>query len=269
MQIKLLCIGDVVGQPGRHVLRQGLEELVPALGIDCAIVNAENAAAGSGLTASLYKKVIAAGANLLTLGDHIYRRRDIIPVLEAEENIVRPANLPLGAPGRTFAVFETASGVQVAVVSVLGRMYMKPPTDCPFVAVDRVLAKIPSAVKVIVVDIHAEATSEKVALGWYLDGKVSVVFGTHTHVPTADERVLPNGTAYVSDLGMTGPYDSVLGRDKRRVIGAMVSGVPCAFDVAEHDARMCGVMVTVESTTGRATGIERVCYNGKGTHRLS
>ncbi len=269
MQIKLLCIGDVVGRPGRHVLREGLAELVPVHGIDCAIVNAENAAAGSGLTASLYKKMIAAGANLLTLGDHIYRRRDIIPVLETEDNIVRPANLPLGAPGKTLAVYETAGGVRVAVVSVLGRMFMKSPTDCFFAAVDRVLAKIPSDVKVVVVDVHAEATSEKIALGWHLDGKVSVVFGTHTHVPTADERILPNGTAYVSDLGMTGPYDSVLGRDKHRVIGAMISGVPSPFDVAEHDVRMCGIMVTVESTTGRATGIERVCYNGKETQPLS
>jgi len=265
MQTKLLCIGDVVGQPGRHVLREGLETLVPAEGIDCVIVNAENAAAGSGLTASLYKKLVASGANLLTLGDHAYRRRDIIPVLETAENIVRPANFPTGAPGRTFAVYETSGGVRVAVVSLLGRMFMKQPTDCPFAAVDRVLGKIPSDVHVVVIDVHAEATSEKVALGWHLDGKVSVVFGTHTHIPTADERVLPGGTAYVTDLGMTGPYDSVLGRDKRRVMGAMISGVPCSFDVAEHDARMCGIMVTVESTTGRATAIERVRFNGKGT----
>jgi len=269
MQIKLLCIGDVVGQPGRRVLREGLETLVSAEGIDCVIVNAENTAAGSGLTASLYKKVVASGANLLTLGDHIYRRRDIIPVLETEENIVRPANLPVGAPGKTFAAFETSGGVRVAVVSLLGRMFMKTPTDCPFAAVDRVLGKIPSDVNVVVVDVHAEATSEKVALGWHLDGKVSVVFGTHTHVPTADERILPGGTAYVTDVGMTGPYDSVLGRDKRRVIGAMVSGVPCSFDVAEHDLRMCGIMVTVESTTGRATAIERVCFNGNRTQPSS
>jgi len=262
MQLKLLCVGDVVGSPGRRVLRAGLEALVPAHGVDCVIVNAENAAAGSGLTAGLYKKVVAAGANLLTLGDHVYRRRDIIPILETQENIVRPANLPQTAPGKQWGVFETDAGPRVAVISVLGRMFMKPPTDCPFAAVDRVMKKVPEDVKVVVVEIHAEATSEKVAMGWHLDGKVSAVFGTHTHVPTADERVLPQGSAYVTDLGMTGPYDSVLGRDKQRVVGSMISGVPSPFDVAEHDARLCGVLVSVDADTGRATSIERISYNG-------
>jgi len=262
MQLKLLCVGDVVGNPGRRVLKAGLEKLVPEHGIDCVIVNAENSAAGSGLTASQYKKLVAAGANLLTLGDHVYRRRDIIPVLESEENIVRPANLPMQAPGKQIGLFETAAGPRVAVISVLGRMFMKPPTDCPFAAVDRVMKKVPADVKVVVVEIHAEATSEKVAMGWHLDGRVSVVFGTHTHIPTADEHVLPGGSAYITDLGMTGPYDSVLGRDKQRVVGTMISGVPSAFDVAEHDARMCGVIVSVDSTTGKATSIERVCYHG-------
>ncbi len=260
MELKILCVGDVVGTPGRRVLQEGLEEIVPAHGVDCVIVNAENAASGSGLTASLYKKIVASGAHLLTLGDHVYRRRDIIPVLETEDNICRPANLPIMAPGKSFAVYETASGARVAVLSVLGRMHMKPMGDCPFTAVERTLARIPTDVKIVVVEIHAEVTSEKVAMGWRLDGKVSVVFGTHTHIPTADERVLPQGTAYISDLGMTGPYDSVLGRDKHRVISAMVSGVPCSFDVAEDDARMCGILVSVDSVTGRATHVERICY---------
>jgi len=263
METKLLCVGDVVGTPGRNVLREALETLVPAHGIDCVIVNAENAASGSGLTASLYKKVIASGANLLTLGDHVYRRRDIIPVLEAEENICRPANLPVAAPGKSVALYETSSGVRVAVLTVLGRLFMKPQTDCPFTAVERALSKIPPDVKIVVVEVHAEVTSEKVAMGWRFDGKVSVVFGTHTHIPTADERVLPQGTAYISDLGMTGPYDSVLGRDKHRVLSAMISGVPCSFDVAENDLRMCGILVSVDSDTGRATSVERVCYRTK------
>lgn len=262
MELKLLCVGDVVGTPGRQVLREALETLVPAHGIDCVIVNAENAASGSGLTASLYKKILASGANLLTLGDHVYRRRDIIPVLETEDNICRPANLPAAAPGKSVAIYETASGARVAVVTVLGRLFMKPMTDCPFVTVERILNKLPPDVKVVVVEVHGEVTSEKVAMGWRLDGKVSVVFGTHTHIPTADERVLPQGTAYITDLGMTGPYDSVLGRDKHRVISAMVSGVPCSFDVAEHDLRMCGILVTVNSDSGRATHVERICYRG-------
>ncbi len=264
MDMKILCVGDVVGSPGRLVLRETIEEVVPKRGIDCVIVNAENIAGGSGLTAQLYEKLLRYGVDLITLGDHIYRRRDIIPVLETSDRVVRPANYPPGAPGREYAVCETKSGVKVAVVSLMGRLYMKPPSSCAFAAADRVLAKIPQDVKIVVVDMHAEVTSEKVALGWHLDGRVSAMFGTHTHVPTADERVLPKGTAYVTDLGMTGPYDSVLGRDKDRVLSAMRTGVPARFDVAEHDIRLCGVVVTVETTTGRATAIERIRIDSKG-----
>lgn len=234
-------------------------------GIDCTIVNAENATDGAGLSAVNYDKIVACGANLITLGDHIYRRKDIIPVLERATNIVKPANFPLAAPGRLFAVFETKSGCKVAVVSLIGRLYMKTLGNCPFTAADKVLATIPSDVKIIVVDMHAEATSEKVAMGWYLAGRVSVVFGTHTHIPTADERVLPRGTAYITDVGMTGPYDSVLGRDRDRVVGTMVSGVPSKFDVATGDRRLCGIVATVDSATGRAMSIQRVRYDGSGS----
>ncbi len=261
MELKILCIGDIVGAPGRKVLQEALPILVPKHGIECVIVNAENAAAGSGLTDQLHLKIIKCGAHLITMGDHIYRRKEIYPVLAKETNIVKPANLPAAAPGREFAIYQTPSGHQVAVLSVLGRLFMKIMVDDPFAAVNRVLEMLPKSVKIIVVDIHAEATSEKVALGWHLDGRVSVVFGTHTHVPTADERVLPKGTAYVTDLGMTGPYESVLGRDKQRVIGTMISGVPNTFDVAEGDARMYGVVVAVDNMTGRATHIERVCVH--------
>ncbi len=263
MELRLLCVGDVVGRPGRHVLREALHSLVPSRGIDCVIVNAENAAAGSGLTPVLHDKIIGYGADMVTLGDHIYRRRDIIARLETSDKIVRPANLPSAAPGKEFSICETASSQRVAVISLLGRMFMKFPADCPFAAVDRVLETIPKDVKIIVVDMHAEATSEKVAMGWHLDGRVSVLFGTHTHVPTADERVLPNGTAYVTDVGMTGPYDSVLGRVKDRVIGAMTSSVPSPFDVATDDVRLCGVIVSVDTSTGKATGIERITFNGQ------
>lgn len=261
MEVRLLCVGDVVGAPGRRVLRQGLAAVVPQKSIDCVIVNAENVAAGSGITPQLLEKILNYGTDLVTLGDHLYRRREIIPILERTDRVVRPANLPASAPGKDFAVRQTRSGVRVAVVSLLGRMFMKTPVNCPFAAVDRVLAAIPKDIRVVVVDIHAEATSEKVALGWYLDGKVSLVYGTHTHIPTADERVLPKGTAYVTDLGMTGPYDSVLGRDKQRVLSSLISAVPERLDVAEGDARMYGVVATVESTTGRSSRIERVCVN--------
>ncbi len=258
MPLNLLCIGDVVGSPGRRALHDCVPALVRERSVDCVIVNAENATDGAGLSAAAYEKVVQAGANLITLGDHVYRRKDTISVLEKSDRLVRPANLPPAAPGREFAIHQTAGGAKVAVISLLGRMYMKPLTNCPFAAVDRILENLPRDVKVIVVDIHAEATSEKVAMGWHLDGRVSVVFGTHTHIPTADERILPKGTAYITDVGMTGPYDSVLGRLKERVIGSMRSGVPSMFDVAEGDVRLCGVLVGVEPTTGRAVSIERI-----------
>lgn len=262
MELKILCIGDVVGAPGRKVLQEALPILVPKHGIECVIVNAENAAAGSGLTDQLYQKIVKCGVHLITLGDHIYRRKEIYPVLAKETNIVKPANLPAAAPGREFAIYQTPKGDQIAVISVLGRLFMKIMVDDPFAAVNRVLALLPRSVKIIVVDIHAEATSEKVALGWHLDGRVSVVFGTHTHVPTADERILPQGTAYITDLGMSGPYDSVLGREKDRVIGSMMTAIPSAFDVANGDPRLCGIIVSVETTTGLARHIERVRFDG-------
>lgn len=262
MHVKLLCVGDVVGAPGRRILQEALSVLVARHQLDCVIVNAENVTQGAGLSAAGYEKIVQDGVHLITLGDHVYRRRDIIGVMERATNIVRPANLPSNAPGREFAIHETASGRKVAVISLLGRMFMKTMANCPFAAVDRVLAALPRDVKIIVVDIHAEVTSEKVAMGWHLDGRVSVVFGTHTHIPTADERILPKGTAYITDVGMTGPYDSVLGRNKDRVLGAMLSGVPSPFDVAEGDAHLCGILVSVDPSTGLATHIERVRMNG-------
>lgn len=262
MLINLLCAGDVVGNAGRQVLRQGLAVFKAKHQIDCSIVNVENVAGGSGLTAALYEKLLRYGVDMMTLGDHIYRRRDIISVLERSNAIVRPANYPAGAPGKDVAIFTTRAGPRVAVISLMGRMYMKPPTNCAFAAVDRVLASLPPDIRIIVVDMHAEATSEKVAMGWHLDGRVSVVFGTHTHIPTADEVVLPGGTAYVTDLGMTGPYDSVLGRDKDRVLAAMRTGLPTMFDVATGDPRMVPIVVSVDAKTGRATAIQRLRFDG-------
>jgi len=253
-----LCVGDVVGRPGRTALRQALPDLAREHSLHCVIANVENAAGGSGLTAQLYEKFRRFGVDLMTLGDHIYRKAEVLPLLERSDRLVRPANFPREAIGREFAVFRPASGPTVAVVSIMGRLFMKPPADCPFHAVDRVLAALPRDVKIVVVDVHAEATSEKVAMGWHLDGRVSVVFGTHTHVPTADERVLPRGTAYISDLGMTGPHDSVLGRRTDRVTRFLMTGMPAPFDVATGDARLNGVIVRVDADTGRAGRIERV-----------
>lgn len=262
MIVNLLCIGDVVGRPGRFMVSQALPTLVQQHDIHCVICNAENIAGGSGITPQLYEKLRRYGVDLITLGDHIYRRQEAIPVIEKSDRVVKPANFPVNAPGRPFAVCETKAGVKVGVFSMLGRLFMKPPTDCPFKAADRVLAQAAGDVKIIVADIHAEATSEKVAMGWYLDGRVSVLFGTHTHVQTADECILPNGTAYITDLGMTGPYDSVLGRRKDRVVRTLISSVPSPFDVATEDPRLCGIIARVDSATGRAAHVERVCLKG-------
>jgi metallophosphoesterase (TIGR00282 family) len=262
MLINLLCIGDVVGRPGRFVISQALPGLIQQHDLHCVICNAENIAGGSGLTPQLFEKLRRYGVDLVTLGDHIYRRQEVIPVLERGERIVKPANLPLNSPGKTFAIHETRLGPKVAVVSLLGRLFMKPPTDCPFVAIERVLKQIPSDVRIVVVDIHAEATSEKIAMGWYLDGRVSVLFGTHTHVQTADECILPSGTGYITDLGMTGPYDSVLGRRKDRVLRTLITSIPTPFDVANDDPRLTGIIARVDSVTGKAVHIERVQIRG-------
>lgn len=261
MRLKVLCVGDVVGSPGRRVIAAKLSALAAEREVACSIVNAENVASGSGITPALFQKLMQSGVNVVTLGDHIYRRRDIIPLLETSDRIVKPANLPVDAPGKDLVVFETNGGVRVAVFSLLGRLYMKPLTDCPFKAAERILSKIPKDVRVVICDMHAEATSEKVAMGWHLDSRISLMFGTHTHIPTADERILPGGTGYITDLGMTGPYDSVLGRDKDRVLQSMVTGVPTRFDVAETDVRMCGVIAEISADSGRCTAIERVCIH--------
>lgn len=258
LETTLLCIGDVVGRPGRNVISQALPRLVKEHAIDCVIANVENAAAGSGLTESQYEKFLRYGVHLMTLGDHIYRRKELMPILERSDQIVRPANYPKEAAGRDFAVFTTRRGPAVAVISLMGRLFMRPPCDCPFRAIDRVLEKLPPEVKIIVVDMHAEATSEKIAMGWHLNGRVSLLFGTHTHVTTADERILNHGTAYITDLGMTGPYDGVLGRLKERVLRSLTTGMPSPFDVASDDVQLCGVLVKIESETGRARSIERI-----------
>jgi metallophosphoesterase (TIGR00282 family) len=258
MQVNILCIGDVVGRPGRYMVAEYLPKLVKEHDIHCVIANVENAAAGSGLTNQLYEKFKRYGVHLLTLGDHLYRKADIIPILEKSNDIVRPANFPPQSVGKTFAIYQTAVGPKVAVISLLGRLYMRPPTDCPFRAVDQAIRALPPDVNIVVVDMHAEATSEKVAMGWHLDGRASLVFGTHTHIQTADECILPGGTAYITDVGMTGPYDSVLGRRKDRVLRNMLTNLPAPFDVATDDPRLCGVLVSVETNAGVATRVQRI-----------
>jgi hypothetical protein len=258
MQFRALLVGDVVGKPGRRALAVALPGLLRDRSIDIVIANGENVAGGSGITPALFEEFRALGVDVVTMGDHVFRRREILPLLADSDRILRPANLPPEAAGRGWTVLESQSGFPFAVVNLLGRTFMKPAGDCPFHAADRALAEIGDRVKLIFVDFHAEATSERIAMGWHLDGRATCVYGTHTHVQTADERVLPSGTAYISDLGMTGPHDSILGRKKEKVLSALVTGMPTHFDVATGDARLSGALVTADTQTGRASAIERL-----------
>lgn len=258
--MRLLLIGDVVGKPGRHIVCRAMRGLIQAQALDLTVVNAENAAGGSGLTPANYRELIDAGVDCITLGDHIYRRREIISVLEERANIVKPANFPPSAPGRDHAIVRARNGTDVAVISLLGRVFMRP-VDCPWAAADRVLAALPAEIKVILVDFHAEATSDKQLMGRYLDGRTSAVLGTHTHVPTADECILPGGTAFQCDVGMTGPFDSILGRRVDRVLEATLTFNPTHFEVASGDVKLLGTIVDVDPLTGRATAIERISVN--------
>jgi metallophosphoesterase (TIGR00282 family) len=255
--VRILLIGDIVGKPGVKIVCQAIPALRARESLDLVIANAENSADGSGISPSIYKKLVAAGVDCITLGDHIYRRNEIRPVLESESNIVKPANFPATAPGKTSAVVTALDGTKVAVISLLGRVFMRP-VDCPFAAVDRELAGIPSEVAVRVIDFHAEATSDKQLMGRYLDGRVTAVLGTHTHVTTADERILPGGAAFQCDVGMTGPHESILGRRIDRVLETTLTFQPTHFDVATEDVRLCGTIVDCDPATGKATAIRRL-----------
>ncbi len=263
MQVKLLCIGDIVGRPGRQILSECLQKIVTEHEIDCVIANAENAAGGSGLTRQIYDKLMKYGVNLITLGDHVYRKREIIDTLQNADNIIRPANLSHQAAGKEWAVYRTQRGVAVGVAAVLGRMHMPLPVDNPFHAIDRVMSKMPAEAKIRVVEVHGEVTSEKIAMGWYLNGKVSLVYGTHTHVVTGDECILNKGTAYITDLGMTGPHESVLGRNIDPVLKSLTTQMPYPYSIATNDLRINGIVVTLENnghnTFAEAKNIQRIC----------
>ncbi len=266
--MRILFLGDIVGQPGVAFVKKALPALIAHEHIDLVIANAENASGGSGLTRGAYRELRQAGIDLVTLGDHIYKRAEIISTLEKDDRICKPANFPPEAPGREFVIAPARDGTLVAAFCLLGRTFMRP-VDCPFKAADRVLKELAGKAKVVVVDIHAEATGEKYLVGHHLKGRVSAVLGTHTHVPTADEQILPPGTAFICDVGMTGPYESVLGRRVDRVLETTVTFVPSAFDVATGDPRLGGAIVDVEVETGRATAIRRVMLDEAGLQRLA
>lgn len=257
MRLDVLCIGDIVGRPGRRIVADRLKALVRERNVDCVIANAENAAGGSGLTPQIYSKLLRYGVNLVTLGDHAYRKRDIIETLETSEDIARPANLSERAAGKGFAFYKSRKGPTVAVIALIGRMFMKP-ADCPYNAIDRLLPQVQQQADIVFVDLHAEATSEKVAMGYHLDGRASCVFGTHTHVVTADERILAKGTAYITDIGMTGAHDSVLGRGAENVLKSFRTGMPFPFEIATGDVKMNAILVVVDSDTKKCERIERI-----------
>ncbi len=266
--MRLLLIGDIVGKPGRQIVAKALPGLRIEEKLDLVVANAENAAGGSGLTPAIYRELIEAGLDGITMGDHVYRRREIFSILTTERRIVRPANYPREAPGRDCAVLRARNGVPVAVFVCLGRVFMSP-ADCPFHAADRVLGALPSDVRVVLMDFHAEATSDMQLMGRHLDGRVSAVLGTHTHVPTADEQILPGGTAFQCDVGMTGPHESILGRRIDRVLETARTFRPTHFEVAGEDARMRGTIVEVDPQTGRATGIRRIDVDQSAADRLA
>ncbi|MGE3821711.1 MAG: TIGR00282 family metallophosphoesterase [Isosphaeraceae bacterium] len=265
--LKLLFIGDVVGAPGRKIVAQALPRLIHQWGVGLVVCNAENAAGGSGLTINCHDELADAGVDVFTMGDHIYRKDEIFTLFSRTDRILKPANYPPDAPGEEFVVAPAREGTPVAVFSLMGRTFMKP-VDCPFRAADRVVERVSRDARVILVDVHAEATSDKNLLGRYLDGRVSAVLGTHTHVATADERILPGGTAYQTDVGMTGPHDSILGRRYDRVLASTLTFVPQFFDVASGDPRLNGALVEVLPETGRAVSVRRVAIDREATQRL-
>jgi len=257
--MKILFIGDIVGSPGRKIVHDRLADILAQRSIDLCIANGENSASGFGITPRLAEEIFAAGAEVITGGNHIWDRKEILDFFPHEPRLIRPANFPSGSPGKGHFVGQTKNGIAYAVMNLQGRTFMAPLED-PFRAAERELAALPRDVKVIVVDMHAEATSEKQAMGWHLDGKVSAVLGTHTHVATADNRVLPGGTAYITDVGMTGPHDSVIGMEKKPIVQRFLDALPAKFAVAEGDVQMNTVQIDIDESTGRARGIDRVNF---------
>ena len=255
--MRILFIGDIVGQPGRDMIREKLRSFREAEGIDVVIANGENAAGGSGLTPKIVGELIKNGVDILTSGDHIWKKKEIYEYLETTDRVVRPLNYPKGVPGKGATVVDLEGVGKVGVINLVGRVFMDA-VDCPFDRVRDEIDRLRKETPVIIVDMHAEATSEKVAMGWFLDGAASAVIGTHTHIQTADEKILPSGTAYITDCGMTGPYDSVIGRKKEIILTRFITQLPARFDMADGGVEMHGVIIDIDAETGKASSIRRV-----------
>jgi len=265
--MRILFIGDIFGRPGRNIVRDHVADVVQTRGIGLVIANAENAAAGFGLTPSIAEELFALGIDVLTTGNHVWDKKEIIEYMQSADGdgkstarrVLRPANYPASTPGKGWYEGKTRAGTEYAVINLQGRVFMVD-NDDPFRTADHLLKDIRA--KVVLVDMHAEATSEKISMGWYLDGRVTAVVGTHTHVPTADERVLPGGTAYLTDVGMTGPYDGVIGVEKQQVLDRFLTSMPARFEPARGDVRLCAAVIECDEQSGKATSIERLTLRG-------
>jgi len=254
--MKVFFIGDIMGAPGRKAIDQLLHKVVDRHQIDLVIGNGENVAGGLGITPEMAEYLFNAGLDIITTGNHLWKHKDIIPYIQKTDRLLRPANYPPGSPGQGLTLVHSAAGQAVAILNLEGRIFMEP-LECPFRTADRELAALPPEVRVIIVDMHAEATSEKQALGWYLDGRVSAVIGTHTHVQTADERILPRGTGYLTDAGMTGPGDSVIGMERKVILERFLTHMPQKFKVASHNVQLQGVVLNI-SPEGKCEGLTRI-----------
>jgi metallophosphoesterase (TIGR00282 family) len=266
--MKLLFVGDIVGKPGRDMVRKGLRGIVETHGIDLVIANAENSAAGFGITKDIGDTLLEWGVDVMTSGNHIWDKKEAIEYIATEPRLLRPANYPPGVPGRGSYLAQTGDGRSVGVINVMGRVFMLN-IDDPFQIVLREIETLKRGTNVILVDFHAEATSEKLAMGWHLDGKVTAVFGTHTHVQTADERILPKGTAYLTDAGMTGPHDSIIGMMIEPSLARFLSAMPSRFEPASGNPRLNGVVVECDDKTGRASAVTRVSYSEQDLDTLA
>lgn len=258
--IRFLFIGDIVGRPGRDLVRRGVAALRDYHQLDLVIANAENAAAGFGITRDLGEQILDAGVDVMTSGNHIWDKKEAIDYIGIEPRLLRPLNFPSGVPGNGSYIARTDSGVSVGVVNAMGRVFMLN-IDDPFAGVLKEIEKVKQRARIVFVDFHAEATSEKIAMGWHLDGKVTAVVGTHTHVQTADDRILPKGTAYLTDVGMTGPHDSIIGVEVEPALSRFLTGMPARFETATANPRLNGVIIEADETTGLATDIERISYS--------
>ncbi len=257
MTVTILFIGDIIGKPGRQALSRELDRLVDLHRVDLVIANGENSAGGFGLTSEVAKELFGMGIDCLTSGNHIWDKKEQVQQVLADPRVLRPANYPDGVPGTGGAIFTTPGGVKIGVLNLEGRVYMKN-LECPFRSADRELERLHRETPIVFIDFHAEATSEKSALGWYLDGRASALVGTHTHVQTADERILPQGTAFLTDAGMTGSFDSVIGMGKDETIDRFLNQLPTKFEVAKKNIHVNGAVITVNRETGQAVKIERI-----------